>query len=181
MQKKVLYVLVIALMLFAFAGCSKVVEGVKQTVEDARQVLTGSVSGEIGKSYSTKWFDFTVKSVKDANNYAGYEADSGNRLIVVLISETGAWDDPIPMGTYDFYLDADSFYDYNWPLDPYDDSMMPMDFYLTNGETVEYYMIYEIPSDAPNLKLLYTEIDEEENLGTTFSIDLGFLNLNSSS
>ena len=165
MRKKLLVVFVVVLMLFSFAGCSKVIEGV-------RQVLSGNVSGEIGQSYSTQWFDFTVKSVKEASSYAGYEPEPGYRFIVVDISETGAFDEPVTMGTFDFYMDADNFRYYLWPLDPFDDSMMPMEFMLAKGETVEYIMVYEIPDEAPNLKLLYTEIDIEDNEGVTFTINL---------
>ena len=60
MRKKLIAVVVVVVMLVAFSGCSKVVE---QVAEGVRQVLSGDVSGEIGKSYSTQWFDFTIKSV----------------------------------------------------------------------------------------------------------------------
>ena len=169
MRKKLLIVIVVMVFLFgmalSFAGCSKVVEGV-------RQVLSGNVSGEIGKSYSTQWFDFTVKSVKEVDSYAGYEPEAGYRFIAVDILETGAFDEPITMGTFDFYMDADTFFEYIWPLDPFDDSMMPSEFMLEKGETVEYIMVYVIPEEAPNLKLMYTEIDIEDNEGVTFTINL---------
>ena len=165
MRKKVFVIVVAVLMLFAFAGCSKVVETV-------RQVMSGDVNGEIGKSYSTQWFDFTVLAVDEESSYAGYEPAPGYRLIVVYISETGAFDEPVPMGTYDFYMDADTFYDYMWPLDPFDDAMMPLEFDLPKGVTVRYDMVYEIPEVAPNLKLLYTEFDETDREGATFTIKL---------
>ena len=165
MRKKLLVVVFVILMLFAFSGCSQVVEGIRQT-------LSGDVNGEIGESYSTKWFAFTINSAKEAHNYAGYAPPAGNRLIVVDITETGVFEQPSTMGTFDFYLDADNFINYYWPLDPFDDSMMPMQFLLEKGETVEYNMVYEIPEEAPNLKIIYTEIDIEDNEGVSFIIDL---------
>ena len=56
-------------------------------------------------------------------------------------------------------------------MSPLDDTMMPDDFELAKDETVEYHMLYEVP-DIDGLMLMYTEIDEAENYGVTFTIHI---------
>jgi hypothetical protein len=91
----------------------------------------------------------------------------------VLITETGTFYEASPMGTFDFYMDASSFEYYIYPLDPWSNEMMPMEFDLYPDETVEYHMIYEIPANTTGLNLFYTEVDAEEGEGATFRIPIG--------
>ena len=126
------------------------------------------ITASIGVPQSCKWFNFTVKSITAVDQYAGYTAPAGYQLYDVLITETGTYDEPSPMGTFDFYMDNINFPDYIFPLDPWDDSMMPAEFDLYPGETVEYHMIYEIPSNVTQLDLMYTEIDVLDIEGDTF-------------
>jgi hypothetical protein len=74
------------------------------------------------------------------------------------------------MGTFDFYLNSPLFDEYIYPIDPIDDSMMPLEFDLAKNQSVEYHMIYEIPAAVPDFQLMYTEIDETDKEGVTFTI-----------
>jgi hypothetical protein len=62
--------------------------------------------------------------------------------------------------------------DYIYPIDPISDEMMPLEFDLGPKETVEYHMVYEIPADTVGLKIMYTEIDVDDNEGVTFDIPI---------
>jgi len=186
MRKKLLSVVVMLMVAtFALAGCgsnsgttgssenNNPVQQVTDTVKDvAAQILDGQVTGEVGKTYRTQWFDFTVISIDKVDSYAGHSAPEGYQLYDVLITETGTFSTPSPMGTFDFYMDDPSFPDYIFPIDALDDNMMPDEFPLAKNETVEYHMIYEIPTNVTNLVLMYTEIDETDAEGTTFSIPI---------
>jgi hypothetical protein len=152
-------------------GCGdKVMDAARSTAESVAQMLSGNVTGQTGKSYATQWFNFTVKSIEEVSEYGGYVPQDGYTFFDVVIEETGTFEEASPMGTYDFYMDAPTFEDYIYPLDPESDEMMPLEFYLEPKQTVEYHMVYEIPVNTAELKLMYTEIDIEENEGVTFNI-----------
>jgi hypothetical protein len=168
------------LMILSFSACGKTVEQAADTAANAvstagralGQLLEGDVTGEIGKDYRTEWFSFNVASVEEVSEYAGYTPAEGYTLVDVVVSETNIFESAIPMGTFDFYMDSDSFMDYIFPLDPLDDSMMPLEFELAPDESVQYHMVYEIPVERDGLALMYTEIDEDEVEHATFTIKL---------
>ncbi|MDR1159752.1 MAG: hypothetical protein LBK69_03900, partial [Syntrophomonadaceae bacterium] len=89
-----------------------------------------------------------------------------------FIKEKGTFEEPVFMGTFDFYMDSSSFEEYVYPIDPINDSMMPLEFMLAKDQTVEYHMIYEIPGSTTDLQLMYTELDENEQDGATFTVRL---------
>jgi hypothetical protein len=134
--------------------------------------LKGEFTGTVGKTYATKWFNFSVSSITRTDRYAGYAADYGNVLLDVIVSELCTFDDAIDMGTSDYYLDAESFDDYVYPMAPLDGTMMPERFELAPDETVEYHMVFEIPSGAVGVTLVYNEIDEEEYQSASFCLDV---------
>ncbi|MDR2771530.1 MAG: hypothetical protein LBB57_05795 [Clostridiales Family XIII bacterium] len=174
MRKKLFFGSMVVLSLaLALSGCGNSVKEVaRNAAQSVVEMLSGDVVGEIGKAYGTQWFEFTIKSIGEVSEYAGYAPEEGYTLYDVLVTETGTFDEASPMGTFDFYMDAPSFSDYIYPLDPLSDEMMPLEFDLDTDETVEYHMIYEIPIDTAGLNLMYTEVDEDENEGITFSIPI---------
>ena len=148
------------------------IESVTNTVTDSiGQFISGDVTGEINKTYSTQWFSFTVKSIETVSEYAGHTAPEGMKLISVLVEETNIFGSTIPMGTMDFYVDEVSLLDYIYPISPLDETMMPDEFDLAADETAEYYMIFEVPADISDYMLMYTEIDENNDIGATFTIN----------
>jgi hypothetical protein len=158
----------------ALSGCGNSVrEAALNTAKSVVEMLSGDVTGEVGKTYATQWFEFTVQSISEVSEYAGYTPEDGYTLYDVLITETGTFDEASPMGTFDFYMDASSFEDYIYPLDPMNGEMMPLEFDLEPDQTVEYHMVYEVPSGASGVNLMYTEVDAEENEGVTFNIPIG--------
>jgi len=148
------------------------IENVTNSVTDSiGQLINGNVTGEVGKTYSTQWFSFTIKSIETVSEYAGHTAPDGMKLIDVVVEETNIFDSPIPMGTFDYYVDEASLIDYIYPISPLDETMMPDEFELAVDETVEFHMIFEVPADINNYQLLYTEVDEYSEEGATFTIN----------
>jgi hypothetical protein len=167
-MKKVVRVVLAALLTLAVvplvAGCN---------VQDAvSQFLEGNVSGQVGKEYKTIWFNFTIKSIDKVQTYQGKTAPAGYEYIDVVVSETNTFDEPLPMGTFDWYVDAPSFREYVDPENPWHSSMMPTEFTLKIGETQQYHMIFEVPTGTSGLKLVYEEIDEKGSTHSTFTIDI---------
>jgi hypothetical protein len=135
-------------------------------------LIKGDVTGEVGKAYLTRWFNFSVLSIERAEEYAGYKPEEGNVLLDVEIAELCTFDEPINMGTSDFFVDADSFLEYVYPIPPEDETMMPKNFMLQPKEKVQYHMVFEVPEDAEDLGLVYIELDEKGNEGSTFKIKI---------
>lgn len=167
MRKRIVAVITVIMVMAMCIGCSAVQEAVAQ-------VISGDVTGKVGKTYQTQWFTFSVDSIEEVADYAGYQPASGNVLVDVLITETGTYDssDPSIMGTFDFYLHHEETGDYWYPMDPFDGTMMPESFPLAKDETVTYHMVYEIPDGLSGLGLYYVEVDEEDNYGNVFCIPL---------
>lgn len=136
-------------------------------------------AGDIGTRLSTTWFDFTVNSAEETNSYGGYRADSGNKLVVVEVTETNTTNGNLMMGNFDFMLDdpADTEY-YVLAMSPQDSSMMPDEFTLSPGETVTYMLAFEVPTTSYGFSLVYIEFGVDssgnESRGETFTVDLGF-------
>lgn len=174
---KKMFLVALAAMTVAMTGCSSVSDTVGQAVSEAvqevaAQLVTGDVVGEIGTTYSTQWFEFNVESIEFVSEYAGYAAEEGNTLIDVVVTEKGTFDEPVPMGIFDFIVDHESFEEYAYPMEPLDDTMMPEEFDLAKDETVTYHMVFEVPEDTEGLFLFYTEIDESDTEGATFTINI---------
>lgn len=169
---KKLAVLVVAVIMIAFfaSACGSASDVATDIGNAVAQLLKGNVKGAVGKTYSTQWFEFTVQSIEKVDSYAGYSPKSGYVLYDVVIKEKATFDEDILMGTFDFYMDAEAFVDYIFPLDPLDDTMMPAEFALKKNEVAEYHIIYEIPADTVGLMLCYTEIDENNSEGASFTI-----------
>ncbi len=168
MKRKIAIFLSMALLILPLmASCGT---SAAEVADKVAQALSGDVTGEVGKTYKTDWFEFNIKSITKVDTYAGYKAADGNQLYDVLVYEKNIFDEDIPMGTSDFYFDAETFEEYIYPIDPIDNTMMPGEFMLKPKDTAEYHMIYEIPADTVDPKLMYTEIDENDTQGATFTI-----------
>jgi hypothetical protein len=174
--------LLVLFMILSFSACGRNVENIADSAANAvssagralGQLIEGDVTGEIGKDYRTRWFSFNIESIKEVTEYAGYAPQDGNVLMDVVVTETCIYEEAIPMGTFDFYMDADNFLEYIYPVEEtFDDTMMPLEFELAPDETVTYHMLYEIPTEHENLTLKYTEIAEDEAEYATFTIKLG--------
>jgi len=136
------------------------------------QFHSDNVNGGIGKTYTTQWFDFTVESIKGVSEYAGYVPEEGNILVDIVVTVVCTFDDKVPMGIYDFYVDHISFADYVYPLEAREDTMMPEEYFMNKGETVTYHVVYEIPDGLDEVSLYYVEINELDEEGATFRIGI---------
>jgi hypothetical protein len=135
-------------------------------------LIKGDVTGEVGKAYLTQWFNFSVLSIARVKEYAGYKPEDGSVLFDVEIAELCTFNEPTEMGTSDFFVDADSFLEYVYPMPPKDKTMMPENFTLQPKEKAQYHMVFEVPEDAEGLSLVYVELDEKGNEGSTFKIKI---------
>lgn len=140
------------------------------TTDTISSIIKGDVTGKIGKTYSTQWFDFSIDSITSVDSYEGEAAPDGYQFVDVVITEKNTFDEEITMGTFDFYMDADELEEYEWILESWHSSMMPEEFILSIGETVQYHAIFMLPVEITDIRFIYEEINELEELGATFTI-----------
>lgn len=170
--KHLALLLVLVFVVVGFFGCDGISfrDPVEKRRESISKYLSKDVAGKIGDTYKTKWFEFTIESIEEAEAYLDYKAKTDYQLYKIQVTLKSNWDKPIPMGTFDFYMDDPSFEEYIWAIPPLDDSMMPKEYDLGPGKSAQYLMIFEVPINTTELALLYTESFEGGSDGKTFAI-----------
>ena len=126
------------------------------------------------------FFDYTVLEATSPAEYDGYTAAEGNRLIVCSVKVKNTFGETIPMYDSDFQLqwgniggDDD---DYTFSLDAFNDTMMPLEYELADGEEVTYDLVFEAPADVKDFGLVYLEeyytgSESESGTGDFFSVN----------
>ena len=152
-----------AVVLSVNTGCAALINFFAPTIEI-----------EIGRRHSTQWFDFTIHSANVVEEYAGHVAAPGHQLWEVVITQTGTFHEPVPMFTFDWYMNADSFRAYLWPHMHFEDrdEMMPEEFWLSRGQSETHTMLFEVPIATTNLTLNFVEIDERDIQWSRFVLRL---------
>jgi len=153
-------------------GCGTGGNPINSVSNAIAQMIEGDVTGQAGKEYATKWFTFTVNTMGTGTSFAGYEAASGNKLVLANITITNTFGSPQPFGTYDWLVDDGSLANPYWPMAPLNSNMMPENYMLNDGETVNYDVLVEYPANMSNPNFMYIEVDEEGNTFTTFKIPI---------
>ena len=143
--KKCSVVLAVLMLALAFAACSNNTQG-------------GGTDGDIGRTFDTMFFDYTVVSAESATEYDGYTPADGNKLIVLSVSVKNDFGSTLPMYDTDFQLQWGSGDDdWAWNVDAFNDKMMPLEWKLEDKKTATYDMLYEVPADQTEFSLVYLE------------------------
>lgn len=133
--------------------------------------LSENTVGEFGNTYAGIWFDFTVESANEIDSYAGYSPQEGGILYDVIVKQIGN-DSNIPLGTFDFFLVSHEFDGQIYPLDPIDDTMMPIDFTLSKGEERQSHLVFELPEEYKGVYMQYAEYNSDSNSMLNFTIQI---------
>ena len=133
----------------------------------------GEPNGEVGKTYETKWFTFSVDAMEKTSTYKGVEASEGTTFLVCTVTETNNWTEKeaLPMSAEDFYVNREGWTEVVWPETAWDDAMMPLTFDLNSEETVTYDVVFAVPEDTADIQFVYVEINESGDKLATFSIN----------
>lgn len=133
----------------------------------------GEPNGEVGKTYETKWFEFSVDAIEKTPSYKGIDAAEGSTFLVCTVTETNNWKEKesLPMSAEDFYVNREGWDDVVWPETSWDEAMMPLSFDLAPEETVTYDVVFTVPADTADIQLVYVEINESGDKLATFTIN----------
>lgn len=135
-----------------------------------------TATGDIGRAFSTMFFDYTVVSAESPAEYDGYTPSEGNKLLVLRVKVKNDFGSTLPMYDTDFQLQwGEGDEDYAWAVDAFNDKMMPLEWELADKEEVTYDMLFEAPAAQNDFSLVYleeyTDKDGNEKTGDFFSAD----------
>ncbi len=135
-----------------------------------------AATGDIGRTFSTMFFDYTVVSAESPAEYDGYTPAEGNRLLVLRVRVKNDFGSTLPMYDTDFQLQwGPGDYDYAWAVDAFNDEMMPLEWELADGREATYDMLFEAPAGQNDFSLVYleeyTDADGNDQTGEFFSAD----------
>lgn len=117
-----------------------------------------TATGDIGRTFSTMFFDYTVLSAESPSQYHGYTPEDGNKLVVVRVRVKNDFGSTLPMFDTDFPLFwGDGGYDYSWAVDAFTDDMMPLEWELEDGKEATWEMLFEVPANKMDFSLSYLE------------------------
>lgn len=175
MKRKLLAIIMVAAMAVSFSGCSLIDTIMGNSSSDSGNVITatdGYAEGKMGDVLRNSFFDYSVVSAKLVDTYAGYTPAEGYVLLDAVVTIKNITDDEIPMFDTDFQVqwgdDADDAFGY--PVDAQDSTMLPADFKMKSGESVEYHCVYEVPEGSSEFSISYQEYFTDNTAGDTFFI-----------
>jgi hypothetical protein len=133
----------------------------------------GEPNGEVGKTYETKWFTFSVDAMEKTQIYKGIEAAEGSTYLVCTVTETNNWEEKeaLPMSAEDFYVNREGWEGPVGPETAWDEAMMPLSFDLAHEETVTYDVVFAVPTDTADVQFVYVEVNENQEEFATFTIN----------
>ncbi len=173
---------VLAVML---AGCGKTAQNVIKPVDDAEVPgetvvisANGFGEGKTGDIMRTAFFDFKVSSAEFAETYADtVKPSAGKRLLVVNITLTGTFEEPVHMYDSDFQVqwgetgDEDFAVPVTYESSKYTEGMIEPEYDLLPEQTVTGDLVYEVPEGYTDFFLAFQEYFEDEGLGDAFFVD----------
>ena len=143
-----------------------------------------NVEGEIGDTISTVDFDMCVIGVSSADSLGGYTADEGYKLIAADVSLSGATED-VAVGASMFYIimsvmedgELVDYYDYSIESTDLSGDMEFFPEEITLEPAPDGYvrgaLLFEVPSDAVNLRMCTIDSSHDGSEETMYVIALG--------
>lgn len=149
-----------------FTACGTPVNKIVSAVD-------GEAYGEIGTTFRTYFFDYSVDSVTYPSDYEGYKASEGMQLVDVVITIKNTFGEELPMFNSDFQIqwhdlgNTEDDYDFGIEMDD-SSTVMPSEYYLASGATCNYHIIFEVPAEAKELSVSYLEFFSDNTQGDLF-------------
>lgn len=159
-------VMMIACMMLAACGTGA-------TVNKVVSAENGYASGEIGTTFRTAFFDYSVDAYDFPSEYEGITAEDGMQLLDVVISIKNTFGSELPMFNSDFQIQwydlGDGDDDFDWGLEVEDSStIMPVSYSLPAGESCTYHVLYEVPAEARDFSVSFLELFNDGSEGDLF-------------
>jgi hypothetical protein len=147
----------------------------KNTLESEGRPYNNVYSAKLGESLKNTFFDWVVSAVSKETSIDGFTPDSGNAFITADIKSTNVFEEAIPVGNYDFFLlyeNEDGEIIETVAFEEFTDGMYPDDVSEEVGETVEGFLVFEVPESVDAAMLTYYEIWDDDFEGDTYYFEV---------
>ena len=143
------------------------------TVNKVVTAEDGYAEGDIGTTFRTAFFEYSVDSVEFPSEYEGYTPDEGYQFLDVVITIKNTFGEELPMFNSDFQIQwhdlGNGPDDYDWGLEMDDSStIMPSEYGLAKGDSCTYHILYEVPAEAKEFSVSYLELFADDTEGDLF-------------
>lgn len=133
----------------------------------------GYAEGEVGTTFRTVFFDYSVDSVAYPSDYEGYVPADGYQLLDVVVSIKNTFGEALPMFNSDFQIqwhdlgNGSDDYDYGVVMDG-SSTVMPDEYTLEKGDKCTYHIIFEVPAEAKEFSVSFLELFDNDTEGDLF-------------
>ena len=145
----------------------------KSPVNSVVTAKDGQADGEIGTTFRTAFFEYSVDSVAYPSEYEGYTPAAGMQLLDVVITIKNTFGEELPMYNSDFQIQwhdlGNGEEDYGFCIEMDSSStIMPSEYGLAKGDSCTYHIIYEVPAEAKEFSVSYLEFFSDNSEGDVF-------------
>lgn len=166
MRKLLAVMLAVALMVSATAcgGAGGGTEVIK--------AVDGFANGRIGDVMRNEFFEYTVVSANYVDEYAGKKPADGKKFVDSVVKIKNIFSEELNMYYDDFQIQwgNDGEDNYGYCIETADSTMIPAEFMMKKGETLEYHLVFEVPEGQSEYSISYQEYFEDETEGNVFFV-----------
>lgn len=139
----------------------------------------GNAEGRLGDTMHTYFFDYTVNSAYLCDEYEGYTPQDGNELLVADITVKNTVTQSLEMYDTDFQIQwndsADDAFGFPITLEMEDgavlnDQMLPGVYELSINQSVNGFLVYEVPAGNKDFSISYLEMFDDDSTGDVFFV-----------
>ncbi len=181
--KKLAALLLILSLLAALVGCSTPSglggnSGSDSLLDKAAKLLSAEgreydklYTASMNEALTNSFFEFTITSASSADELEDYVPQTeGYRFLIADVTVKNVFGETIPVGNYDFYVlwnggEDVAYYSFT-------DEMYPDDYDLADGESLSGRLVFELPADAADIMIGYTEIWDDDFEGNIYLIEI---------
>lgn len=144
------------------------------TITQVVRAENGYAEGQIGTTFRTVFFDYSVDSVKFPSEYEDYTPDEDMQLVDIVVTIKNTFGDTLPMFNSDFWIEWNKLenvqynYDYGIEMDG-SSTVMPSEFSLADKDTCNYHIIFEVPAKATSFCVSFEECFNNGSTGDVFT------------
>lgn len=137
----------------------------------------GNAEGRLGDTMHTYFFDYTVNSAYLCDEYEGYTPQDGNEILVADVTIKNTVTSTLPMYDTDFQVQWNDTADdaFGFPItlelnDVLNDQMLPGEYELSIGKTLNGLLVYEVPAGNKDFSISYLEMFDDDSTGDVFFV-----------
>ena len=127
------------------------------TLTDGR-LVDGWMGAKVGQKINAKWYDLTVNYAEILDEYEGYKASDGKKLVHASITVENTSDKIVYLFDGDFALVCNLQKEersYTYSMDAYAKDMLSNEMSVNIGETKIIHTVYEIDKDIDDTMAIY--------------------------